>query len=189
MTIDSLIYEKKLIEVLKLSPMLVETLELSKKLNLEKYYVGAGCIVQTVWNHLIGNPLEYGIDDIDIVYYDTDLTYQKEEQIIQSGKALFGEIPIRVDIKNQARVHLWYQDKFGIGLKPYLSVEDAIDSWPTTATALGVRLDENEEWKVYSPYGLEDLFQLKVRANKKLITPDIYTNKYEKWPELNIIPW
>ncbi|MEK3870120.1 MULTISPECIES: nucleotidyltransferase family protein [Paenibacillus] len=33
---------------------------------------------------------------------------------------------------------------------------------------MGVRLDENAGWKVYSPYGLEDLFQLKVRANKKL---------------------
>ncbi|MDU7476081.1 MAG: nucleotidyltransferase family protein [Paenibacillus macerans] len=53
-------------------------------------------------------------------------------------------------------------------LKPYLTLEDAIDSWPTTSTSIGVRLDENAGWKVYSPYGLEDLFQLKVRANKKL---------------------
>ncbi|MGM1048116.1 MAG: nucleotidyltransferase family protein [Bacillota bacterium] len=193
MTIDSLIYEKKLIEIIKLSPLLVEVFERSQKLKLDQYYVGAGCIVQTVWNYFIGNPLEYGIDDIDIVYFDTDLTYQKEDRIIKLGKEVFRKFPIKVDIKNQARVHLWYKEKFGIDLEPYSSLVEAIDSWPTTATSLGVRFDKNEEWKVYSPYGFDDLFQLKVRANKKLITQDIYKNKYEKWkrkwPELNIISW
>ncbi|MDR0263218.1 MAG: nucleotidyltransferase family protein [Sphingobacterium sp.] len=193
MSIDSLQYEKKLIEIIKLSPTLVEVFELSRKLNLEQHYIGAGCIAQTVWNYLIGNPFGYGIEDIDIVYFDTDLTYEKEERIIKSGKEVFCKLPIKVDIKNQARVHLWYKDKFGIDLKPYSSLEEAIDSWPTTSTSLGVRLDQNGEWKVYSPYGLEDLFQLKIMANKKLITQDIYKNKYEKWkrkwPELDIIPW
>lgn len=193
MVIDSSIYEKQLIDIIKSSPMLVEVFERSQRLNLNEYYIGAGCIVQTVWNYLIGKPLEYGIDDIDIIYFDRDLTYEKEDRIIKITKELYSKIPIKVDIKNQARVHLWYKDKFGIDLKPYLSLEEAIDSWPTTATSLGVRLDRNEEWIIYSPYGLEDLFQLTVRANKRLITEDIYRTKHDKWirkwPELNIIPW
>ncbi|BFH61899.1 nucleotidyltransferase family protein [Paenibacillus azoreducens] len=193
MTVGTINYEEKLIEIIELSPLLVEVFELSQRLNLSQYYIGAGCIVQTVWNCLIGNPLDYGIDDIDIVYFDTDLTYQKEDGIIKLSKEVFCKFPIKVDIKNQARVHLWYKDKFGIDLEPYLSIEEAINSWPTTATSLGVRRDENEGWKIHSPFGLEDLFQLKVKANKKLITQEIYKTKYEKWkrkwPEITVIPW
>jgi hypothetical protein len=41
-------------------------------------------------------------------------------------------------LKNQIRVHLWYESKIGFQLNPYLSIEEAIESWPTTATALAV---------------------------------------------------
>lgn len=78
--------EKRLIEIIKLSPILVEVFELTHKLNLREYYIGAGCIAQTVWNYLIGNPLEYAIKDIDIVYFDIDLNYQKEDGVIKLGQ-------------------------------------------------------------------------------------------------------
>lgn len=114
--------------------MLVEVFELSRKTELTEYYIGAGCIAQTVWNYLLGNPLGYGIDDIDIIYFDTDLSYEKEDRIINTCKEVYCKLPIKADVKNQARVHLWYKDKFGIDLKPYLSLEEVIDSWPTTGT-------------------------------------------------------
>ncbi|KFN10492.1 nucleotidyltransferase family protein [Paenibacillus macerans] len=86
MTMDLSTLEKRLIEIIKLSPILVEVFELNHKLNLREYYIGAGCIAQTVWNYLIGNPLEYAIKDIDIVYFDIDLTYQKEDGVIKLGQ-------------------------------------------------------------------------------------------------------
>lgn len=193
MVIDPSTYEKKLIEIIHSSPMLVEVFELSRKTELTEYYIGAGCIAQTVWNYLLGNPLGYGIDDIDIIYFDTDLSYEKEDRIINRCREVYCKLPIKVDVKNQARVHLWYKDKFRIDLKPYLSLEEAIDSWPTTATSIGVRYETNGDWKIYTPFGLEDLFQLNIRANKKLITEEIYMTKHKKWkriwPELNVIPW
>ncbi|GIP09814.1 nucleotidyltransferase family protein [Paenibacillus macerans] len=86
MTMDLSTLEKRLIEIIKLSPILVEVFELTHKLNLREYYIGAGCIAQTVWNYLIGNPLEYAIKDIDIVYFDIDLNYQKEDGVIKLGQ-------------------------------------------------------------------------------------------------------
>ncbi|CAM4405525.1 nucleotidyltransferase family protein [Paenibacillus macerans] len=86
MTMDLSTLEKRLIEIIKLSPILVEVFELTHKLNLREYYIGAGCIAQTVWNYLIGNPLEYAIKEIDIVYFDIDLNYQKEDGVIKLGQ-------------------------------------------------------------------------------------------------------
>ncbi|AHV96236.1 nucleotidyltransferase family protein [Paenibacillus sabinae] len=158
------------------------------------YYIGAGCLVQTVWNELTGRPPLYGISDIDIVYFDsTDLSYEAENKVVERGKRLFAKLPFPVDIKNQARVHLWYPERFGVGLTPYVSLEAAIDSWPTTATSLGVRKEADGIWRIYAPFGLEDLFRLIVRPNKTLVTESTYYAKAEKWrsrwPELTVLPW
>ena len=81
---------------------------------------------------------------------------------------------------------------FGYDITPYNSVEEAINTWPTTATSVGVRLVDNK-LKVYAPFGLNDLFGMIVRANKAQITEKIYMEKVRKWsakwPSLKIIPW
>ncbi|MGG1684361.1 nucleotidyltransferase family protein [Pseudalkalibacillus sp. NRS-1564] len=157
-------------------------------------YIGAGCIVQTVWNDLTNRPLDYGIHDLDVVYYDDqDLSLEKEVEIEEHLRKLLSDIPYKIDAKNEARVHLWYEEKFGQRIAPYSSVEDAINSWPTTATSIGVKVGEDGAFQVYTPYGLNDLFGLIVRANKFLITRDVYEAKVEKWtrkwPELEVIAW
>ena len=159
---------------------------------MRNYYITAGCIAQTVWNYQTKRDLTYGISDIDFIYYDgSDLSYEAENAVIEHINGVI-RADIKTDIKNQARVHLWYGRHFGYDIEPYISVEDAINTYPTTATAVGVRL-ENAMLKVYAPFGLNDLFGMTVRANKTKITPEIYYNKTEKWKskwsELTVIPW
>ncbi|WP_394173380.1 nucleotidyltransferase family protein [Guptibacillus hwajinpoensis] len=179
--------------ILNLNENIEKVLKVSQ-LEFDHYYVGAGSLVQTVWNYLSGYPLSYGISDIDIIYFDDkDLTKEKEEMIEQKLASSLSDLPLEIDVKNEARVHLWYKKKFGKDINPYQSLEDAINSWPTTATALGVRRETNGEFKVYAPYGLNDLFSMTVRANKLLISRDIYEAKAAKWvnlwPKLTVIPW
>lgn len=50
---------------------------------MEKFYIGAGAIVQTIWNVLTNRPVDYGIDDIDIVYYNPQ---DKEKPIVKAKK-------------------------------------------------------------------------------------------------------
>ncbi|KUP26085.1 hypothetical protein AWJ19_00700 [Paenibacillus sp. DMB5] len=176
------------------SPLLMEVFRRAQFLEPLPYYVGAGCLVQTVWNQLTGRPAEYGISDIDLVYFDpADLSFETESAQIAEGRRHFNGVPVPLDIKNQARVHLWYEDKFGIRLQPYSSLEAAIDSWPTSVTSLGARLEPSGEWRIYAPFGLEDLYSLTIRPNKALISEAVYRSKAEKWhskwPELQIIPW
>ncbi|MCK4258356.1 MAG: nucleotidyltransferase family protein [Halanaerobiales bacterium] len=181
-------------EVLFENEVLREVLNRSSSLEVESYYVGAGCITQTVWNYLSGNQLNYGIQDIDFVYFDkVDLSYANEDKIVKKAYRLFADIPLKIDVKNQARVHLWYKKHFRYEIKPYSSLEDAINSWPTTATSIGVRLDARGNLIVYAPFGLNDLFGKFVRANKVQITKEIYEQKVFRWlsiwPDLKIIPW
>jgi hypothetical protein len=65
-----------------------------------------------------------------------------------------------------ARVHVWYKEAFGKEIKPYTSTEDAIDTWPTTATSVGVRYS-NGRFQVYAPYGLHDLLGMIVKPIKR----------------------
>lgn len=158
-----------------------------------EYYIGAGCLVQTVWNYLSEYPLDYGIHDVDIVYFDReDLSEESEMKIENDLSAFFTNIPYKIDVKNEARVHLWYETKFGFNINPYQSVEDAIHTWPTTATSIGIR-KEKGAYKVYAPFGLNDIFEMVIRANKTQITKEIFESKAHKWnklwPKLTIIPW
>lgn len=130
-------------------------IERAESLNLENYYIGAGCIAQTVWNYLSDKPLDYGIKDIDFVYFDEkNLDEESENKVISYVKEPYSDLDIEVDVKNEARVHLWYKDHFGYDIKPYTSLEDAINSWPTNSTAVGIRRDKNGAFKIYAPFGI-----------------------------------
>jgi hypothetical protein len=184
---------KVLEDIIMSSKVISIAVQRAKQLNIENYYIGAGCITQTVWNYLSNYSLDYGIKDIDLVYFDNvNLDLESEDRVIRSAKQLYSDLKIEIDVKNQARVHLWYPDHFGYPIKPYTSVEAAINTWPTTATAVGVRMEKNE-LKVYAPFGLNDLFGKIVRANKVQITKQIYEKKVlswlSKWPDLIVIPW
>lgn len=175
------------------SPLIRNVIEVGDVLNLDNYYIGAGCLTQTVWNSIYDRPYDYGIKDIDIVYFDEDISFEAENLIIKKAREQFSGIDFEIDIKNQARVHIWYKEKFGNEISPYTDLEEAIRSWPTTATAIGIRKKKTEGIEIYAPFGLEDLLSGVVRANKKQITEEIFYNKVKtwqkKWPELEIVEW
>lgn len=182
----------RLAAVLLSHPVLGEVLRRAPALGLEDYCIGAGCICQSVWNAQDGLSPLHGISDVDFVYFDPDLSYEGEDRVIRRVREAFGDLPAEFDVKNQARVHLWYRDHFGSDIPPYPSLEAAIATWPTTATAVGVRL-EGEELKVIAPFGLDDLFGRIVRPNRVQITEAIYRSKWEKWQRrwegLTVMPW
>ena len=179
--------------VLGQSPIISEALKRAELLDLPSWYLSAGCISQTVWNHISGMPHHSHIKDLDLAYFDPDdLSYEAESQLVSKCQEIFDGVPIMVDLKNQARVHIWHEEHFGYAIRPYRSVEDAINSWPTTATCVGVRYLHGE-FEVYAPYGLNDLFGMTIKPNKVNITEDIYIAKVTRWkdcwPQLDIVPW
>lgn len=153
----------------------------------------AGAIAQTVWNDGLGLPPQHGIADIDIVYFDgDDLTADSEAAHSARVRGLFADLPVWIDVKNEARVHLWYEAKFGQPPAPYVSTADAISTFPTTATAVGVQPGANG-LALVAPFGLGDLLGLIVRPNKKQIPRQVYEAKIGRWstlwPGLHVVPW
>ena len=162
-------------------------------LGLPDCWLGAGCVAQAVWNPAHGKPAAAHIDDYDVVYFDAgDMTERGEIEVATSVRDAMADLSVPLDVKNQARVHLWYRQRFGYDIVPYASTKDAIATWPTTATAIGVRLAQSRP-QVLAPYGLGDLLGLVVRANRVQITPEIYRSKAARWlrhwPNLTVLPW
>lgn len=182
----------RLTEGLLRNDVLAECLERVSSLALPDWYLGAGCISQTIWNIAHGNPPSAHILDYDLVYYDPDQSREKERVIEDKVRQILIDLPIEVDVKNQARVHRWYPDRFGYNIPPYGSMEEAIATWPTTATSVGVRLTKGT-FEVFAPFGTRDLLNQVVRANRVQVTREIFEMKAARWkatwPHLKVVPW
>jgi hypothetical protein len=170
-----------------------EILERFEEIALPDSWLVAGSIAQTIWNLGCGRSAELGLKDVDLIYFDDqDLSFDAEASHERRLRDLFRRLPIKLDVKNEARVHLWYEERFGYAIKPYLSSADAIASFPTTATAVGVRRKRGK-LECSAPFGLDDLFGLVVRPNKRQITRPIYEAKVDRWraiwPRLHLVAW
>jgi len=169
-------------------------MELTGSLELPQAYVTAGCLFQTVWNVVTGRPATHGIRDYDVFYFDdSDLSWQAEDLVIRAAEKAFAAIEADVEVRNEARVHLWYEHKFGVSAPPFASTEGAIDCFAATTCCLGVRLEPEDRWRVYAPHGLSDVFNLVVRPNPVLAPREVYESKAarwkRRWPELTILEW
>jgi uncharacterized protein len=173
---------------------LAEVLARAATMELPGWYLVAGCLYQTVWNVVTGQPAEAGILDYDLAYFDgSDLSWEAEDAVIRAGNEVFAGLAAPVQIRNQARVHLWYEPKFGVSCTPHKSAEAAIDTFETTTACLGVRLQPDGQWRIYAPHGLADVFNLVVRPNPVLAPRHVYEAKTARWrrqwPTLSVLPW
>lgn len=173
---------------------LTEVLARAATVDLPGWYLVAGCLYQTVWNAVTDQPPEAGILDYDLAYFDaSDLSWDAEDAVIQAGREVFAGLPAPVQIRNQARVHLWYRPKFGVRCPPHSCTEAAIDSFEATTACLGVRLQADGRWRIYAPHGLADVFNLVARPNPVLAPRQIYEAKTarwrQQWPSLTVLPW
>lgn len=135
-----------------------------------------------------GLPPDQGISDYDLVYHDaSDTSYEAEDAVIQAANKLYADLAVEVEVRNQARVHLWYEKKHGRKCPEHQSVEAGIDSWISTSAMIGIRIsdrvgnDGELEWDVYAPRGLSELFGMVVRPNTDIGTREAYEKKTRRW--------
>ncbi|MBT5263591.1 MAG: nucleotidyltransferase family protein [Rhodospirillaceae bacterium] len=153
----------------------------------------AGCLYQSVWNAHDGRPPEVDIKDYDIFYYDaSDLSYEAEDEVIKRGDALFADLGVEVEVRNQARVPLWFEQHFGAPYPPISGSAEGIERFVVECTCLGIRPDGKGGHAVEAPYGFQDMFDGILRYNAKSPTPHHFESKagsYKaRWPWLTIVP-
>ena len=71
---------------------------------LPDMWLSGSLLAQAHWNETFGLPALHGMDDADIIYFDADdLSEAAEQRAAARIAALFADMPVRVDVKNEAR--------------------------------------------------------------------------------------
>jgi uncharacterized protein len=176
------------IDVAMSSPANAALLSRLPALDLSECYLTAGCLFQPVWNRALGWAADHGIRDYDVFYYDAcDLSWDAEDEVIRRVEAITNDLGIRVQTRNQARVHLWYEQRFGFHCPELTSARDGIDRFLIPCTCVGIDVTSNQ---LYAPNGLQDLQDGVLRLNPINPQPVLFRRKavdYQtRWPWLTI---
>ena len=175
-------------------PHVMRILEAARDLGLPDAWLVSGGIYQTVWNVLTDRPLFHGIKDFDVIYFDgTDLSYEAEDVVIKKVNAALPDLAELLEVRNQARVHLWYQKRFGRPGRPLDCSMDALTTYAARTHAVAARLDPSGSLVLHAPFGLANLFAMRLVPNYSQPNPETYAEKAERmkalWPELAVVPW
>ena len=153
----------------------------------------SGALFQTVWNELDGRPRGHGIQDYDLFYFDEDTSEEAEDRWIKRAKTHFEFAPREVQLRNQARVHLWYPKKFGIPYPQLHSSCDGVRQFLMPACMVAIR-PTPEGLDLFAPLGLDGIFDRIIRPNPLWQGPPRaeYLAKAERymrdWPSLRFAP-
>jgi len=172
-------------------PVAADVLERAARLGVSDWALAAGAVYQNVWNALTGRPGGHGVRDYDLAYCDvSDLSWQAEDAVIRRAAALFAGLPRPVEVRNQARVHLWFEDKYGEARKPVTSIEAALLGYAAPAHMVAVRPRSAGGLDVLAPMGLQDVFAMVIRPARPEALSDDFLAKAQRmqalWPELRI---
>lgn len=181
----------RLTAIVRAAPSLMQVLQTVRTLALLDWLVMSGAVYQRVLNDLTGRPADYGVRDYDLGYFDaSDISYDAEDIVIRRVAAAFDE-PLKstVEVRNQARVHVWFEAHFGEAYTPLSSSAEALERFVAPMFAVGVRLESDDRLHVAAPFGLADLFALRLRPNPHRPFGGfdrVAENVLRRWPELRV---
>ncbi|MBT2679338.1 nucleotidyltransferase family protein [Bacillus sp. ISL-35] len=148
--------KEDVIDIIQSDDKMMEIIHTASTLDLPDWWICAGFVRSKIWDTLHGFVERTLTPDVDVIYFDpSNLDEDYEKALEKKLAALLPGIPWSV--KNQARMHVVNQ------IPPYTSSEDAISKFPETATALGVKLDSENQLVLTAPCGIEDVLNLEVK--------------------------
>ncbi|MFT8322724.1 MAG: nucleotidyltransferase family protein [Bacillus sp. (in: firmicutes)] len=181
--------EEGIIQLVKEDRWMMEILTTVKTLNLPDWWICAGFVRSKIWDALHGFDERTPLSDIDVIYFDqSNLDELVEKNLEEELRSILPTIPWSV--KNEARMHVVSK------MPPYLSAVDAISKFPETATALGVKLDKENNVVLTAPCGIKDVLHYEIRPTSYFKENQnraaIYKNRIEKkkwgsiWSKVNV---
>lgn len=187
------VQQAEFVRIVLTNPVVATLVGRLPALGLDDCWLAAGCLFQTVWNVLTGRDPQAGILDYDVNYHDaSDTSWEAEDAVIRRAAVVFADVDANVEVRNEARVHLWYEQKFGTPCPPYRSVGHAVSTFPNCSSCVAVRPTSGGV-EVLAPFGLRDLFAMVTRPNPVLAPAAVYEAKTARWraewPTLTVLPW
>lgn len=177
------------IDVALRNPVNAELAARLPRLGLNQCFLTAGCLFQATWNSLSGQREDWGVKDYDVFYFDdADLSWEAEDAVIKLVHNSVADLGVNIEVKNQARVHLWYQQRFGVRYPQLTSARDGIDRYLVSCTCVGIDVNSRE---LYAPDGLGELATGVLRMNPRHPIPELFRLKASdykaRWPWLTIV--
>ncbi|MDP3403288.1 MAG: nucleotidyltransferase family protein [Brevundimonas sp.] len=184
--------ETRLVGIVRADSGLMHVLTTVRGLDLPDWRIFSGAVYQSAWNALTGRPPGYGRKDFDLGYFDPDTSWDAEDIVIKRVAAAFDEpFASTVEVRNQARVPLWFPAHFGEPYDPIACTDEALGRFVAPAFAVGVRLEPDDTISIAAPLGLEDMFDLVLRPNPdRAVAKDwarVTERALARWPELTIV--
>ncbi|MDR3474352.1 MAG: nucleotidyltransferase family protein [Devosia sp.] len=188
------VQRRALTDIIRGDALLMGVLEGLREIDLPDWLLVAGVLYNRVWNELTGRPPLAGINDIDVFYFDgSDLSYEAEDRVIRQLAARFADLPLPLQVRNQARVHLWFPQKFGQPFAPLTSSSEMLGRYASKTHAVAVRLEQDDTLSIVAPFGLDDIFSFRIVPNPVLMNRPAHEAKGARarsvWPEITVLPW
>ncbi len=182
------------LDIVLADPLVGAALARAARCRLPDWLIVSGVLYNAVWNSLTGRPSGHGVKDIDLFYFDAaDLSWEAEDAVIRAAEALFDGLPAPVEIRNEARVHLWFEERFGQPYPQLASAAEALGFFAARTHAVGLRLDAAGRPELVAPFGLDDIFSFRLTPNRRLDNRRTYAEKAARarrnWPEIDVVPW
>jgi hypothetical protein len=164
--------QRDLEAIIRADPDLMHLLHRLRSLRLPQWRLVAGCLYQTVWNALTGRPRRTGIKDYDLIYFDNnDLSWEAEDAIIRRVAAATRGCLGPLEVRNQARGHLWFKARFGCAYPQLSCADESLHYYASIVQAVGVRLEDDGM--------LDNAASHAAKAQRARLI----------WPEVVVLPW
>ena len=191
LTLPAAEHAEKLKAIARGSAWFMHALRAARSLGLPSWCIGAGAVRNLVWDHLHDYATPSDLADIDLAYFDAQELPEEETRHQEIIAHACPGLPW--EVTNQAHVHLWFEKYFGYPVTPLHSLAEAVATWPEFATSVGISLDENDALHIIAPWGLDDLFEMRVRRNPVRVSEETFLSRtrskryMERWPKVRVL--
>ena len=165
--------ETEILDSFRENPDMMAILTIIRDLELNDSWLAAGSVRNFIWNLLSDKPAFDRETDVDVIFFDPDVSYEETLTIENKLREDFPQY--QWELKNQAYMH-----QHSPHTEPYVNSCDAMSKYPERCTAIGLRLHANATLELFAPYGLEDILNFQVSPTPHFLENDDRMKLYQQ---------
>ena len=168
-----MLIRQDLLQAIQLNSDLMKILTIISNLGLKDSWLAAGSVRNFIWNLLSDKPAFDRDTDVDVIFFDPDVSYEETLAIENKLREDFPQY--QWELKNQVYMH-----QHSPHTAPYTSSCDAMSKYPERCTAVGLRLNVDATLEFFAPYGLEDILNFQVAPTPHFLENEDRMKLYQK---------